>query len=111
MRQNNSGLDSLTFNNIVFLLRAVATHSGEYFQKTGAAARGAPPSPATARRAQQSHVYERWRPLYSLQNESRLSPCELALALPVSIHCREAWDDLHAMLRDPVLARDCDHVS
>jgi Tat protein secretion system quality control protein TatD with DNase activity len=35
----------------------------------------------------------------------------LALALPVSIHCREAWDDLHAMLRDPVLARDCDHVS
>jgi Tat protein secretion system quality control protein TatD with DNase activity len=31
-----------------------------------------------------------------------LSPC--ALALPVSIHCREAWDDLLAILRDDARA-------
>src|SRR5919108_5480172 len=29
MTQNNSGLDSFTSNNIVFLLRAVASHTGE----------------------------------------------------------------------------------
>jgi Tat protein secretion system quality control protein TatD with DNase activity len=33
-----------------------------------------------------------------------LSPCGLALALPVSIHWREAWDDLLATLRDDARA-------